>query len=264
MCSGVVSLALESTRLQLLDGEISLVFVPFVGQEMDPVGLVQRALGPLQKARDAIQGATDLKTNLTRRYGDYSSILETLKSEPGVITDNQIDRELRRLVELFTRVADLIGEYAPAPADGKLTKISIKAKRAAEYKEVEKELEEIDRDVMRQMAIMTLKGAISSLEMGVLQGVDEKVDRLTAVMSEWRRPSLTDMAAVPAGTLALPRSYVERAAVQEAVDALINPDKARAPYTVFGMGGGGKTVLASAIVRKPSVRERTSMGVFSG
>ncbi|CBJ32852.1 NB-ARC and TPR repeat-containing protein-likely pseudogene [Ectocarpus siliculosus] len=76
-------------------------------------------------------------------------------------------------------------------------------------------------------------------------------------------PSLPDMAAVPAGALDLPgSSYVERAAVQEVADGLTAPEESRAPYTVVGMGGGGKSVLASAVVRKPSVREHFRGGIF--
>ncbi|CAM9244996.1 unnamed protein product, partial [Ectocarpus sp. 12 AP-2014] len=76
-------------------------------------------------------------------------------------------------------------------------------------------------------------------------------------------PSLPDMAAVPAGALELPRSsYVERAAVQEVADGLTAPEDSRAPYTVVGMGGGGKSVLASAVVRKRSVREHFRGGIF--
>ncbi|CAN0382120.1 unnamed protein product [Ectocarpus sp. 8 AP-2014] len=76
-------------------------------------------------------------------------------------------------------------------------------------------------------------------------------------------PSLLDMAAVPARALELPSSsYVERAAVQEVADGLTSPEEPRAPYTVFGMGGGGKSVLASAVVRKPSVREHFRGGIF--
>lgn len=226
------------------------------------MALVQGALAPLQRARDAIQGVTDLKTTLRQRYGDYSSILERLKSKPEVITANEIERELRRLTKLFTRVADLIGEYTAAPADGRLTKGNIKAKRAADYKDVSKELDEIDIEVMRQLAIMNLTGAISTAEMEVLQGVDEKVGRLTFLVDDLRPPSLPDMAAVPAGALDLPRSYVERAAVQEVADGLTSPEEPRAPYTVVGMGGGGKSVLASAVVRKPSVREHFRGGIF--
>lgn len=47
-----------------------------------------------------------------------------------------------------------------------------------------------------------------------------------------------------------------------AVDKITSPAKALAPYTVFGMGGGGKTVLVSAVVRELSVRENFRGGIF--
>ncbi|CAM9531944.1 unnamed protein product [Ectocarpus sp. 6 AP-2014] len=70
------------------------------------------------------------------------------------------------------------------------------------------------------------------------------------------------MAAVPAGALVLPPSYVERAAVQELADGLISQKELHTPYTVVGMGGGGKSVLASAVVRKSSVKEHFRGGIF--
>ena len=229
---------------------------------MDPVGLVQDALAPLQRARDAIQGMTDLKTNLRRRYGDYSSVIERLKGKPEVIAANKIERELIRLTELFTTVADLLGKYTAAPADGSLTKFSLKVKRAADYAEVNKELDKIDHEVMCQLAIMNLKGAISMSEMEVLQGVDEKVGRLISLINDLRPPSLPDMASVPAGALVLPHSHVERSAIRDVADGLTSPEEPRTPYTVLGMGGGGKSVLASAVVRESSVREHFRGGIF--
>ncbi|CAM9165046.1 unnamed protein product [Ectocarpus sp. 8 AP-2014] len=82
-----------------------------------------------------------------------------------------------------------------------------------------------------------------------------------AALPSLRPPRLLDMAAVPAGALDLPRGYVERAAVQEVADGLTAPEEPRAPYTVVGLGGGGKSVLASAVVRKPSVREHFRGGI---
>ena len=67
---------------------------------------------------------------------------------------------------------------------------------------------------------------------------------------------------MPDGALPEPRSYVERPGVQKAVDDLIKPEEPRAPYTIVGMGGGGETVLASAVVRKQSVREHFRGGIF--
>lgn len=83
-----------------------------------------------------------------------------------------------------------------------------------------------------------------------------------ALRRELLPPSLPDMATVPAGVLALPNSYVERAAVQEVADCLTNSEEPRAPYMVVGMGGGGKTILVSAVVRKSSVREYFREGIF--
>lgn len=79
---------------------------------------------------------------------------------------------------------------------------------------------------------------------------------------EMRPPSVPDKAAVPAGALSEPRSYVERPCVQEAAGGLMNPEEPRAPYTVVGMGGRGKSVLASAVVREQSVREHFRGGIF--
>eukprot|EP00903_Cladosiphon_okamuranus_P017879 g16452.t1 len=123
------------------------------------------------------------------------------------------------------------------------------------------ELDEIDREVMRQLEIMNLKEAISSSkEMEVLQGLDEKVDRLTSLVNSMRPPSLPAAATVPPGALALPHTYVERAAVQEVADDLTNPEEPRTPYAVVGMGGGGECVLASAVVRMSIVREHFRAG----
>eukprot|EP00903_Cladosiphon_okamuranus_P016596 g15309.t1 len=226
------------------------------------VGFVEGVLAPLRRVRDAIQGATDLKPNLRQRYGDYSSIMDALKRKPEAVAANEVGRELRRLTELFTRVAELLGEYTAAPADGSLTKGNIKAKRATDYKDVNEELDKIDREVMRQLAIMNLTGVISTSQSEILQIVDEKIDRLTSLVNDEGPPSLPERAAVPAGALALPSSYVERAAVQEVADGLTNPEKPRTPYTVVGMGGGGKSVLASAVVRRSSVREHFLGGLL--
>ena len=239
------------------------------------MGLVEGVLTPLQRARDAINGVTDVKASLRLRYADYTSIIQPLKRKPDVIATTEIKREVEQLAVLFTRVADLIDKYTAAPTDGRLAKINIKAKRAAYWQDVEKELEEIDADVMRQLATMNLKGAISSSEISLeMKALLEQIKALLADMSfpsldpikklldEMRPPGLPDMAAVPAGAQKLPPSYVERASVQVAVGSLIDPEMALTPFTVVGMGGGGKTTLASAIVREPRVRKHFRGGVF--
>ena len=71
------------------------------------------------------------------------------------------------------------------------------------------------------------------------------------------------MADVPAATLTLPTSHVERGGLMsEVVSQLTANDVAGAPYALMGMGGGGKTVLASAVVRTEAVREHFRQGIF--
>lgn len=50
-------------------------------QEMDPVGLLIGVVAPLQRARDAMQGARELNTNLRQRYGDYSAVIKLLEKQ---------------------------------------------------------------------------------------------------------------------------------------------------------------------------------------
>ncbi|CAM9944643.1 unnamed protein product, partial [Ectocarpus fasciculatus] len=91
------------------------------------------------------------------------------------------------------------------------------------------------------------------------QGADDVANRIVSVL---RPPSLPDMAAIPTGALVLPRSYVERAGVQEVADGLTDPEDHRTPYAIVGMGGAGKSILAAAVVRKSSVREHFRGGIF--
>lgn len=46
------------------------------------------------------------------------------------------------------------------------------------------------------------------------------------------------------------------------MEDLLTPDTPCAPYAVVGMGGRGKTMLASAVVRDQSVRRHFRGGVF--
>lgn len=95
--------------------------------------------------------------------------------------------------------------------------------------------------------------------LSVLRGGYAPVGRIESGMPLRLPPAPTDE---PAGALALPRGYVERAGVQEVVDGLMSPGKELVPYTIVGTGGGGKTVLASAVVREPSITEHFRGGIF--
>eukprot|EP00752_Nemacystus_decipiens_P009200 g8218.t1 len=202
-------------------------------------------LGVVGRIHEAIEGADAVKATMRIRMKDYSSVLQALQgSAPGAFK-----HELERLQGLFTEIEDLHAKHTADPQDGRPAKMFKRINRGTQHKSIGEALDAIDGDVVRQFTAIAAKSSINA-------------DGIKAVLASLRPPSLPGMAAIPVGAPPLPRSYVERPGVQEAVDNLLTPEKAVAPYTIVGMGGGGKTVLASAVVRNASVRERFRRGVF--
>lgn len=84
-------------------------------------------------------------------------------------------------------------------------------------------------------------------------------------LEEMRSSTLEGMATIPASALALPDSHVERTALIEGVVralAVSAVSTSSGPHLLVGMGGGGKTVLASAVVRHDVVRKHFRRGIF--
>lgn len=78
----------------------------------------------------------------------------------------------------------------------------------------------------------------------------EQHQRLLALDRRLRPPSLPEMAAVPRGAISLTDAHVSRASLLgSAVSCLTNTALGDAPCVLAGMAGGGKSVLASAVVR---------------
>ena len=77
-------------------------------------------------------------------------------------------------------------------------------------------------------------------------------------------PRLNDLADIPPAVPTLPKAYVERTAMQkEAVSGLVNEERnATATVSLWGLGGGGKTVLASSVVRDNRVQSSFKHGIF--
>ncbi|CAN0558386.1 unnamed protein product, partial [Ectocarpus sp. 12 AP-2014] len=202
---------------------------------------VVSVLGALGRAREAVESAHNFPTTIQDRLAGTASVLEQLQRDPRQVNRIGINRELDQLKDLAIRIQTLVQDHTAAPTDSCCKRLCKSITRCSRHKELEKQLQGIDGDVGRVLDAISAKGATGTV----------------------LPPSLPDMAAVPAGALELPRSsYVERAAVQEVADALTAPEEPRAPYTVFGMGGGGKSVLASAVVRKSSVKEHFRGGIF--
>ncbi|CAM9767482.1 unnamed protein product [Ectocarpus fasciculatus] len=206
---------------------------------------VKDLLAVVGRIEEAIKGEDAIKVTMRTRMKDYGSVLQVLQgSAPAMV-----EHELARLQDLFSDIEDLHAKHTANPEDGRLAKIAKRANRGTQHKSIGEALDAIDRDVVRQFTAIAAKSSINT-------------EAVKTALEKLRPPSMPDMAAVLAGTLDLPRSYVERAAVQEVADGLTSPEEPRAPYTVVGMGGGGKSVLASAVVRKPSVREHFRGGIF--
>ncbi|CBJ32850.1 NB-ARC and TPR repeat-containing protein-likely pseudogene [Ectocarpus siliculosus] len=207
---------------------------------------VKDLLSVVGRIEEAIKGADAVKVTMRTRMKDYGSVLQVLQGSAPAMFEN----ELMRLQDLFSEIEDLHAKHTADPEDGRPAKIAKRVNRGTQHESIGEALDAIDREVVRQFTAIAAKSSINA-------------EAVKIALEELRPPSLPDMAAVPAGALDLPRSsYVERAAVQEVADGLTGPEESRAPYTVVGMGGGGKSVLASAVVRKPSVREHFRGGIF--
>ena len=219
----------------------------------DPISLVKAVLEPLRAVRDAVKGAKEIKTILRGRYTDYESLLEPLKNSPEIIVDTGLARELEQLEKLFVRVADLLGAYTAGPEDGKMEKFNKVTKRVASHSEISDELEAIDCEVMRQLAIISLKGAINPKEMDILKGLDGQISDLTIIIQKMMLLLPSMKGGVPAAALAKPR-------VQMVSTNLTKMGQVSAPWLLLGVeakGGarGNNAGVATLIAHHPIVQE---------
>ena len=213
---------------------------------MESMDSFKELLGVVGRIEAAIEGVGGIKTTMRTRMKDYRSVLQELEHSTSALYKH----ELGRLQGLFADLEGLHAKHTAGPQDGRPAKMAKLVGRGTQHESIGAALDAIDRDVVREFTAIAAKSSINNAE-----GVK-------TLLATLRPPPLPDMAAVPPAALALPRGYVERAAVQQAADNLIDPEKQLAPYTVAGMGGGGKTVLASAVVRMSSVLEHFRGGIF--
>ena len=97
-----------------------------------------------------------------------------------------------------------------------------------------------------------------------IQGVNV-LDTQTVVSRlgrQLRPPSPAPMATIPAAALALPSRHVERLGLVSEIVSHLTASSAKAPYVLIGMGGAGKSVLASSVVRTDRILEHFRHGVF--
>ena len=89
------------------------------------------------------------------------------------------------------------------------------------------------------------------------------VNTINKTLEDRDPPRLNDLADIPPAVQSLPKAYVERTMQEAAVSGLVNEERnATATVSLWGMGGGGKTVVASSVVLDNRVRSSFRHGIF--
>lgn len=269
---------------------------------MGRVSILATLTDPLRRAREALQGAGDVKAAMRERLDDYERVVNQFESKLGSISDRRIEPEVTKLLVHFDEITALVRKYTASPGNSLLVRVRKKTDRARLHKELAEELERIDKDMQRQLATIQVLGMMElsnplptfSLDVGNAASHDGGFTwhnlnwwmlLLLVVLvpialsvcwkyggggSSTRPPGpdvaaapAADTAAAPAVPLALPASYVERnSLISEVVGNLTAANAPRSPYVLQGSAGVGKTVLASALVRNEEVRKRFGRGIF--
>ena len=109
-----------------------------------------------------------------------------------------------------------------------------------------------------------LKDVLNAVVTGHIIDTNRVVNAISKTLEDRDPPRLNNIADVPPAVPSLPKAYVERTAMQEAaVSGLVNEERnATATVSLLGMGGGGKTLLASSVVRDNRVRSSFRHGIF--
>lgn len=155
-------------------------------QMADPVGLVVSVLGALGRAREAVKSAHSFPTTIQNRLADTESVLQQLQRDPRQVAHIGISRELDQLNGLAFCIQTLVQDHTAAPTDSWCKRVCKSITRCSRHKELEKQLQEIDGNIGRVLDAISAKGVTGQLF----------------------PPALRDEAAVPAGALVLPHSYV--------------------------------------------------------
>ena len=109
-----------------------------------------------------------------------------------------------------------------------------------------------------------LEDILNAVVFGNIVDTNRAVNTIGKMLEDRDPPRLNDLADIPPAVPSLPKAYVERTVMrEEAVNGLVNEDRnATATVALWGMGGGGKTVVASSVVRDKRVRSSFRHGMF--
>lgn len=158
--------------------------------------------------------------------------------------------QLERLQDLFTEIEDLHAKHPAGPEDCRPAKIAKRVNRGTQHEPIAEALDAIDREVVRQFTAIAAKSSVNA------EGVKTVLEKL-------RPPPLPNLGAVPRGAISLTDAHISRASLLgSAVSYLTNTALGDEPCVLTGMAGGGKSFLASAVVRDDKVREHFRAGMF--
>ena len=109
-----------------------------------------------------------------------------------------------------------------------------------------------------------LHDILNVVVIGNILDTNRVVNTINKTLEDRDPARLNDVAGIPSAVPSLPKAHVERTAIQEtAVSGLVNEERnATATVSLWGMGGGGKTVVASSVVRDNRVRSSFRHGIF--
>ena len=110
----------------------------------------------------------------------------------------------------------------------------------------------------------SLEDILNAVVIDHIIDTNRAVNTIRRMVKDRDPPRLKGLADIPPAVPSLPKAYVERIAMQEkAVSVLVNEERnATATVALWGMGGGGKTVLASSVVRDNRVQSSFRDGMF--
>ena len=111
---------------------------------------------------------------------------------------------------------------------------------------------------------INLEDILKAVVIGNIIDTNRVANTIAKTLEDRDPPRLNDLADIPRAAPSPPKAYVERTVMQEeAINDLVNEERdATATVSLWGMGGGGKTVLASSVVRDKRVRSSFRHGIF--
>lgn len=109
-----------------------------------------------------------------------------------------------------------------------------------------------------------LKDLLDAVLTGLASQTNQGVTEIIGMISERDPPRLAPLAEIPRDAPILLPTYVQRTELVEGVVGdLTDPQRsATATHCLLGMGGGGKTLMASSVVRDVRMRASFKNGIF--